>query len=101
MPLMTYQTLIRAYSDNVSKSLADTDLTPRQRSLTATMLNLASNAGYAQCYYPPTDRTRDDVVKHLSDVMWDARWLALAVSKSADADITVAHERAIEILRNI
>ena len=96
---ITYRDIIRRYSDLVEKGHADTDLLPRQRRLVVVMLNLASSAGMAAVYYPPTDQTRDEVAHHLGDILWDARPLMRATSTTVDADLDVAAERAVAILR--
>jgi len=97
----TYQDLIRKYSSDVERGIADTDLTPRQRRLVVGMLNTASNAGRAVVVYPPTDDTRTDVARHLGNVLWDSIHLIRAAlpAKSEDADI--ARDRALTILRDM
>jgi hypothetical protein len=65
------------------------------------MLNVASNAGAANVYYPPTDATRTDTVRHLSNIMWDARGLMLATAPRADGAISDALAHAVAILRAI
>lgn len=103
MQRLTYRDLIHTYSENVSRGLADTDLSPRQRRLVTVMLNLASNTGSASVYYPPTQETRRAVVHHLLDQLHPGRFLALAMSSGpkAQADFEAAHERAIAILRGM
>lgn len=101
----TYRDLIRSYSANVANGASDGDLNPRERRLTSLLLNLASNDDRAACDYPPSGVVRDAVVRHLSDVLWDAGAVALltAVSPSSvtsDA-YSAALERAITILRNL
>ena len=97
----TYQDLIRKYSADVAKGTFDTDLTPRERRLTAVLLNLASNAPIAQVYYPPIDSTRDIVVQHMADIVWQARPIVEAVSPAYMTQFECAVDRAISILRGI
>jgi hypothetical protein len=101
--MTTYQSVIRSYSRTVGTGHADADLTPRQRRLTETLLNLASNAPLASVVYPPTDDTRERTIRYLSDVLWNAGASALVVATAprADADYSVAQDRALTILRNI
>lgn len=99
--MTTYQSVIRSYSGTVATGHADIDLTPRQRRLTVALLNTASNAGQTTAIYPPTDRTRDDVVKHLSDVLWQSRHFVTATAPNAGDDLETAISRAIEVLRNV
>jgi hypothetical protein len=96
-----YRDIIRSYSRTVSTGHSDTDLTPRQRRLVHVLLNLASNDATAP--YPPTDTDRVRAVKRLGEIMWDARPLldALAPGKSAQDDVQVALDRAIEVLRSV
>lgn len=98
---MTYRDIVRTYSDNVDKGYADTDLTPRERRLVRTMLNIASNAGMASVHYPPTDYTRDDVCQYLGNVLWESRALVQAVSPASADAFESAAERAIAIIRNV
>lgn len=101
----TYRELIHTYSNNVEKGYSDIDLTPRQRRLVTIMLNLASNESNTVTAYPPSEDVRNRAVKHLDDILWDARWLALAMvgngRAAADDDISIAQTRTIEILRNM
>jgi hypothetical protein len=97
----TYRDLIRKYSADVAGGSADVDLDPRERRLCAVMLNLASNAGWAAVAYPPTDGTRDAVVAHLAEIVWDARPLVDAVSPASADAFTVALDRALTILRGM
>lgn len=99
--MYTYRELISKYSDDVNKGYADRDLTPRQRRVCHVMLNIASNATAGYAYYPPSDQTRDDVVKHLQDVVWDGKWLAYAMAPRSEDDFDTAYSRAIDILRNM
>jgi hypothetical protein len=98
---MTYTELIRIYSRSVNDGHSDTDLPARERRLVHVMLNLASNANAGSVAYPPTDETRNAVVRHLSDILWDARALVLAASPASDDALSAAHERAVTILHNI
>ena len=99
MQPMTYQALIRTYAHGVAGGTSDTDLNPRERRLCEVMLNLASNAGYAGVCYPPTDGTRDDTVKYLGEILWNARPLVLACSPASATAYESAVERTVEILR--
>jgi len=99
--MFTYRDLIRTYSRNVAGALYDVDLTPRQRRLVNVLLNLASNAGQASVIYPPSDSTRDATVKHLGDILWEARPLVEAVLPRGSNDLDIAIERAIQSIRNI
>ena len=99
--MYTYQDLIRKYSADVAAGHADTDLNPRERRLAVVMLNLASNAGRAAVYYPPTDGTRDETVAYLAEIVWQARPLVDAVSPASGEAFEHAHARAIECLRSI
>jgi hypothetical protein len=97
----TYRDIIRHYSADVAKGSADTDLKPRERRLASVMLNLASNASIAMVYYPPTEPTREIVVHHLSDIVWDARPLVDACSPASGDAFQTALDRAIVILRGV
>lgn len=99
--MTTYQNIIRSYSSTVASGHSDADLWPRQRRLTVALLNAASNAGRASVAYPPTDQTRDDVVKYLSDILWQSRHLVTATAPNAGDDLEVAIARAIAVLRGI
>lgn len=96
---MTYRDCIRRYSDLVDRGHADTDLSPRLRRLVVTMLNLASNYGMTYIQYPPADSTRDETVKYLDNILWDARPLMYAVSPSSVEASDDAQTRVIAILR--
>jgi len=98
---MSYRDIIRSYSASVERGAFDADLNPRERRLCTVMLNLASNAGMAVVVYPPTDGTREAAVKHLADIIWDARPLVDAVSPASSTAFEVAIERALTILRGI
>ena len=95
----TYGGIIRSYSDNVGKGLADTDLNPRQRRLVAMMLNLASNGAMSVPYASLREDDRDAAVKRLSDLWWDAYWLVVAAAPRVEADADAARDRAVAILR--
>ena len=98
--MTTYLDVLRSYSRTVDTGHSDTDLTGRERRLVAVLLNLASNAGCV--VYPPTDQTRADVAKYLGDIVWNARPLVEACGPRALADsFERAHERAVEIIRNV
>lgn len=99
--MLTYRDIIRTYSASVASGHFDTDLNPRERRLCSVMLNLASNAGMAAVVYPPTDGTRDETVKHLANISWDARPLVDACSPASAAAYETAIERAIAALRNV
>jgi hypothetical protein len=99
--MYTYQDLIRIYSKSVADGVSDTDLSPRERKLTAVLLNLASNTGHANTAYPPTDAVRDAVVKSLGSILWDARPLVEAAAPMLGDSLDKAITRAIESLRNI
>lgn len=103
MATYTYRDLIRKYADDVRNGHADNDLTPRQRRLAAVVLATASNDGRAAVVYPPSDQTRDDVIRAAGDALWtgNAHALLQAVSPSADDDYSTAVERAMESLRNL
>jgi hypothetical protein len=102
MAIYTYRDLIRVYAKGVRGGTNDADLLPKQRRLVEVMLNLASNAPFAGVIYPPTDGTRDEAVKHLGNIAWDARALVDAVLPVGKVDtFGVSMERAITILRNI
>lgn len=99
----TYQDLIRKYADDIRAGWADSDLTPRQRRLTAVALATASNHGFATVLYPPSDSTRTDVIRAAMNRLWDGNAAALmeAIGPAARADYSVATERAMAILRNL
>lgn len=99
--MTTYQSVIRSYSATVATGHADADLTTRQRRLVVALLNTASNAYQTTVVYPPTDRTRDDAIRHLSDILWQSRHFVTATSPTAGDDLSLATERAIEVLRNV
>lgn len=99
--MYTYRDIIRHYSADVASGSADTDLKPRERRLCAVMLNLASNAGQTMAYYPPTDQTREDAVRHLANIVWDARPLVDACSPASADAFQVAIDRAIVALRGM
>lgn len=99
MPHYTYQALIRKYADDVERGTADRDLKPQDRRMLTVMLNLASNTGSANVYYPPTETTRGNVIGYLFDIMHNARFLALAAAPRANVD--AVQSRAVDILRNI
>jgi hypothetical protein len=99
--MYSYQELIRIYSKSVADGTSDTDLSPKERRLTSVLLNLASNHGMASVAYPPTDKTRDDVVRELGKILWDARPLVEAAAPMLGDSFDKAITRAIESLRNI
>ena len=100
--MYTYQDLIRKYSDDVDRGLADTDLTARQRRLVVVALNTESNDYRNEVAYPPADGRRDESIRHLADTLWNVRPFLFAVAPRAlDTDIDVAHNRAVDILRNL
>ena len=100
--MYTFRELIRIYGDNLENGHTDTDLTPRQRRLTVLALNTASN-GPTDMNYPPTSTERLNVIRRLNNVMWEGNvgFFVEIANRAARADLTVAHERAIEILNNI
>lgn len=103
MDHFTYRDLIRKYADMVENGTSDRDITnPRVRRLVALMLRTASNA-FAGVIYPPSDRTRDDVVKMLQDLAWNGnlRLFIEAVSPSSGDAFDDAMVRTIVILRGI
>ena len=99
--MYTYRDLIRKYSADVLSGHADRDLSPRKRRLTAVLLNLASNAGYAAVAYPPADATRDDTCRYLGGIVWNARPLVEATAPAAADDFGISLDLALTILRNI
>jgi hypothetical protein len=98
---LTYRDIIRTYARDVASAHADTDLAPRERRLTEVLLNLASNYGMAAVCYPPTDGTRDETVKSLSDIVWQARPLLQAVGPASADAFERAVSRSVEILRGV
>ena len=101
--MYSYRDLIRKYSADVSQGYADDDLTPRQRRMVAILLNLASNAHWADVPYPPKDDERDATRKYLGQIVWDSGASALvrATSPRASDDFSIALDRALTILTNI
>lgn len=99
--MLTYQNIIRSYSKTVSTGHSDTDLTPRQRRILHVLLNLASNEYQATVIYPPTDQTRDDVVREWGVKTRDFIFIAQAFGSAASDDFDKAFSRAIECLRNM
>lgn len=101
--MYTYRDLIRVYADGVERGTNDAQLNPRERRLVALMLRTASNADWSTVVYPPTDRTRDDVVKSLSDLVWNGnlRLFITAVSPSSGEAFDAALSLTIAILRGI
>jgi hypothetical protein len=102
MDRITFRTILRRYADLLRSGHTDTDLSPRQRRLAAVVLATASNDGYADVYYPPTDATRQSVVDRLVQVTWNGNAGAYmdAIGKSARDDFDLAYGRALEVIRN-
>ncbi len=101
MSTYTYRDLIRLYSDSIAKGGTDTDLNPREKRLTAILLNLASNAPIAAVAYPPSDQTRDDVRRTLGEIAWQGRPLVLAASPASGDAFERAIGRTSDILLNL
>lgn len=101
--MFTYRDALRTYSANLRAGSTDLDLSPAERRVCGVMLNIASNHGRADTAYPPTDETRADVARYLGDALWNvgASAMLAAYSPAAGKAHTVAHERAVEVLRNI
>jgi len=101
--MYTYRDLIRKYSADVMSGHADRDLSPRKRRLTAVLLNLASNTGWADVPYPPTPETRDLACQYLGKIVWDggAGALVRATSPAAADDFSISLDLALTILRNV
>lgn len=95
--MVTFREIIRVRGDQHLR-LKQADLTDRQRRYVGLSLNTASNAGWACVAYPPSDQTRDDVIKELVAHSWDMRILLTHVET---ADFAVALDRAIAILREL
>lgn len=96
--MVTLQWLIRQYANNVLTGTSDADLTPRVRRYCGVALNIASNATQAVVAYPPTDATRDDIVRRLLDRTQDVMSF---LSPAQATDFGNGMDRAITILRNI
>jgi hypothetical protein len=99
----TYRDMLRRYADLVRNGTADSDLSPRQRRLTAVIVATASNDARADIAYPPTDWDRDTVTRAMGDALWtgNARALLQAVGPSADDDYSIALDRASAIVRGV
>lgn len=103
MDRLTYRAIVRSYADMVRKGHSDTDLTPRQARMCATVLATASNDGAADQPYPLRPDVLEAIIGRLGDALWNgnARAFADAVSPSAGQDLGTAIERAYVILRGV
>jgi len=98
---MTYQQIIRTYAHSVGDGHSDNDLTKRQARICQVILNTASNTTDATCLYPPTDQTRDAVVKYLVGELRGTLSILIAVGDAVTTDYDIALHRALECLRGM